>query len=190
MSKTVLIIDNYDSFVYNLVRMVKELGHGVTVKRNDMITIDAIKKLNPTHIILSPGPCTPAETGLCPTIVKTFINRPILGVCLGHQVIATVNGAKVIKSAIPMHGKTSKITHNQNSHLFDNIPRQFNVARYHSLSVAGEPDFALLTVTATCNKEIMAFSHKQYPHHGIQFHPESILTEYGSQLILNFLNNN
>lgn len=184
----ILIIDNYDSFVYNLARYVNELEFATVVKRNNKISLNEIEILNPSHIIISPGPCTPNEAGISMEIIKKFGEVfPILGVCLGHQAIGQVYGAKVTNAKRPMHGKSSVITHNEKK-LFKQIKNPLSVARYHSLIVAEENFPAELDITARCEKgEVMGISHKIFPVHGVQFHPESILTEQGHQLLKNFL---
>jgi len=188
--QTVLLIDNYDSFVYNLARYVGELGYPRIVKRNDAITTEQIKKLNPSHIIISPGPCTPDKAGISLKVVKTFAaDMPILGVCLGHQAIAQVFGAAIIKAQNPLHGKTSLIHHN-NSYIFTDIANPLQAARYHSLIVSNNKFPPCLQIDAwSAEQEIMALSHKKYPLFGLQFHPESILTakKYGYKLLKNFL---
>lgn len=184
----ILLIDNYDSFVYNLARYVGELGFLRQVVRNDAITLDEIKKINPTHIILSPGPCTPDEAGITLDVVKTFASSiPILGVCLGHQAIGQAFGGKVVRAKHPMHGKASSVLHDEKN-IFQKISNPMRAARYHSL-VVSEENFPLeLMITARCeNGEIMALRHHQFPVYGVQFHPESVLTEGGYELLGNFL---
>lgn len=183
----ILVIDNYDSFVENLARYIRELNHETFVIRNDAITIHEIEKLKPSHIVLSPGPCSPDEAGICLALIEHFAGEiPILGVCLGHQAIGQAFGAKVVRAIKPMHGKTSLITHQQKQ-IFANIFSPLTVARYHSLIVQEVPD--CLEVTATSKEgEIMALQHRKYPIYGVQFHPESFLTEHGHDLINNFLN--
>ena len=188
----ILIIDNYDSFTYNLFQYVSEVSKAETepeviVKRNDCISIEEIKKLNPSHIIISPGPCTPNETGICQTLVKELKELcPILGVCLGHQTIAQVFGAKVIKAKRQMHGKTSQIIHD-NQDIFENCNKIITVARYHSLIVKDLPTEINIRAITKSN-EIMAISHKKHPHIiGIQFHPESILTKSGKDILKSFV---
>jgi len=182
-----LLIDNYDSFTYNIHHYFEEQGIKVLVKRNDNITIKAIKKLNPEKIIISPGPKDPADCGISCDVIKNFMKKiPILGVCLGHQCIGYVFGSKIINSKKLMHGKTSKIYHN-NSDLFKGVPSPFSAARYHSLIVKSiqEP----LAVTAkTKDNTIMGLKHKTYPLWGIQFHPESFMTSYGKRIVKNFIN--
>ena len=189
----VLVIDNYDSFTYNLVQYVGELKYETHVFRNDKITVNEIKNLNPTHIIISPGPCTPNEAGISvETIQYLHRNFPILGVCLGHQSIAQALGGVVIKAKSVMHGKTSKIFHN-NTGVFSNITSPFIATRYHSLAIDADRLPAELKVNAWTEddngnfSEIMGICHEKYHLHGVQFHPESIESEFGHQLIQNFL---
>lgn len=182
-----LMIDNYDSFVYNLVHYFEELGENIKVYRNDAITIDLIKVLKPSGIIISPGPKDPTDTGLSEDIIREFASSiPILGVCLGHQAIAHVYGASIIKGHRPMHGKISKLTHN-NEGIFRNIPNPINVTRYHSLVVDPQSLSNDFTITATCEDgAIMGIKHKKLLLEGVQFHPEAVLTEYGHELLANF----
>ena len=186
----ILLIDNYDSFTYNLVHYVEELGHNVQVYRNDKISLKKIAKLNPKKIIISPGPCTPNEAGICLDLVKRFYDKmPILGVCLGHQSIGQAFGAKIIKASKIMHGKTSKVS-NLGSKIFKGLPSSFEATRYHSLVVDRKKFPKKLLITAeTKNKTIMGLMHKDYDIHGFQFHPESISTKVGIKLIKNFINN-
>jgi anthranilate synthase/aminodeoxychorismate synthase-like glutamine amidotransferase len=184
----ILIIDNYDSFVHNLARYVRELNFQTKVVRNDKITLEEIYALNPSHIIISPGPCTPNEAGISLEIVKTYGSSiPTLGVCLGHQVIAQAYGGTINRTENPMHGKQSIITH-QEYGIFKNVNNPLQVARYHSLIVAPYKFPQQLAITAECDRdEIMAIQHKIYPVFGVQFHPESILTNQGYKLLKNFL---
>ena len=184
----ILLIDNYDSFVYNLARYVSELGIETVVKRNDSIKSHDINLLQPTHIIISPGPCTPNEAGISLEIMTQLgKDIPILGVCLGHQCIAQAFGGTIKKAKRPMHGKSSPIIHQQ-SHLFTDIPSPLHVGRYHSLIVSDDNLPATLQVTARCDQnEIMALQHVVWPIYGVQFHPESILTQEGHQILRNFL---
>ncbi len=185
----ILMIDNYDSFTYNIVQYLFELGADVNVKRNDEITIEDIKKMESIDaIVISPGPCTPNEAGISVETIKEFKGKfPILGVCLGHQSIGSAFGAKIIKAKCLMHGKTSKIYHNEKG-LFEGIPNPFEAVRYHSLVIDESTLPEDIEITArTEDKEIMAIEHKKYPIWGVQFHPESILTGYGHQLLGNFL---
>ena len=179
-----LVIDNYDSFVFNLARYFHRLGQETTVIRNDAIDIEAIRTMQPAGIILSPGPCTPSEAGCCLEVVKAFYEHlPILGVCLGHQTIAAALGGEVVKAPEPMHGRTSLIRHNQQG-IFAEVPDPLTVCRYHSLVVseASLPD--CLQVTARTEDDvIMAVEHRTLPVVGLQFHPEAILTEGGYQLL-------
>jgi anthranilate synthase/aminodeoxychorismate synthase-like glutamine amidotransferase len=183
-----LLIDNYDSFTYNLYQYLSELGAEVEVRRNDKITLDEIEALHPEQIVLSPGPCTPNEAGLSCQIVETFGERyPILGVCLGHQTIGQVYGGRVIRAPEPMHGKTSLI-HHQGLGVFRDLPRPFEANRYHSLIVEYStlPDELEITAT-TADGIIMGLRHRRYPVEGIQFHPESIMTPVGKDLLRNFM---
>ncbi len=184
----ILLIDNYDSFVFNLARYVSELGYDQMVKRNDSITIDEIQTLKPSHIIISPGPCAPLQAGISMRVIEQLGARiPILGVCLGHQAIGQVYGGKVARAKRPMHGKSSIIKHDEKA-LFLNVKNPLKVARYHSLIVNDENFPAVLQVTARCEiGEIMALQHREYPVYGVQFHPESVLTEMGHSLLKNFL---
>ena len=183
-----LIIDNYDSFTYNLVQYFGELGAEMLVKRNDEISVEEIKALNPSRICISPGPCTPNEAGISCAVVKEFGARmPLLGVCLGHQSIGQVYGGDVIRAGRLMHGKTSFIQHDGKG-VFSGIANPFEATRYHSLIVKRETLPDRLEVTAwTDQNEIMGLRHKERPVHGVQFHPESILTEDGKKLLGNFL---
>ena len=183
-----LLIDNYDSFVYNLARYVSELGWEREVVRNDAITLAEIKTLAPSHIIISPGPCTPTEAGISNAVIRRFgKDIPILGVCLGHQCIGEVYGGRVVRAGRPMHGKTSQIEHDGRG-VFRDLPAPLRVTRYHSLVVERETFPADLAITATSpDGEIMALRHKTYPVVGVQFHPEAVLTENGHQLLRNFL---
>jgi para-aminobenzoate synthetase component II len=184
----ILLIDNYDSFVFNLARYVSELGCDQMVKRNDSITINEIQTLKPSHIIISPGPCMPLQAGISMSIIEQLgVSIPILGVCLGHQAIGQVYGGKVTRAKRPMHGKPSVIKHDEKE-LFLKVINPLKVARYHSLIVSDEDFPATLQVTARCEiGEIMALRHREYPVYGVQFHPESILTEMGHLLLKNFL---
>jgi len=185
-----LMIDNYDSFTYNLVQYFYELGQEVKVYRNDEISIAEIEKLNPQKICISPGPCTPSQAGISIDVIKNFTDKiPLLGVCLGHQAIGQAFGGKIIKAKQVMHGKVSTITHNNHNNLFQNLPQKFKVTRYHSLSIEEESLPSELIVTAqTDDNEIMAVEHKIYKVYGVQFHPEAILSEYGHAILNNFLN--
>ncbi len=184
----ILVIDNYDSFTYNLVHYVNELGAETVVHRNDKISVQDAIALKPEGVILSPGPCTPNEAGIClPLLRAAPEDLPILGVCLGHQSIGQAYGGEVIRAKALMHGKTSQIQHTGKG-VFQGIPSPFTATRYHSLSVRQEDLPEVLEVTAwTDDGEIMGFQHRTRPVHGVQFHPESIATEYGHELLANFL---
>lgn len=184
----ILVIDNYDSFTYNLVQYFGELGADPLVRRNDEITLAEIETLNPGRICISPGPCTPKEAGISNEVIRQFAGRyPILGVCLGHQCMGDVYGGEVVRAGRLMHGKTSPIIHNEKD-LFEGLPNPFEATRYHSLLVRRESLPDCLEITAeTAEGEIMGLRHKQLPLWGVQFHPESILTTHGKELIGNFL---
>ncbi|MGH6962822.1 MAG: anthranilate synthase component II [Dongiaceae bacterium] len=189
----ILMIDNYDSFTYNLVQYLGELGAEVAVHRNDQITVDAVAALKPSHIILSPGPCTPNEAGICLELIDRLKGQfPILGVCLGHQSIGQAFGGVVKRAREVMHGKVSPI-HHAGSGVFRDLPSPYTATRYHSLIVEAETLPAALEITAWTQKpdgsrdEIMGLKHKTLPIEGVQFHPESILTEHGHQLLQNFI---
>ena len=184
----ILVLDNYDSFTFNLVQYFGELGAQLHVVRNDQITIAEIEALAPERIVISPGPCTPHEAGLSNEVIRTFSTRmPILGVCLGHQCIGEVFGGDVVRADRLMHGKTSPILHTGQG-VFKNLPSPFEATRYHSLIVQRDTLPDVLTITAeTAEGEIMGLQHKTLPVHGVQFHPESILTSEGKRLLQNFL---
>ena len=184
----ILMIDNYDSFTYNLVQYLSELGERLVVKRNDQITAKAAARLKPTSIVISPGPGTPADAGISNELIRTFAGKvPMLGVCLGHQCIGEVFGGRVIRAKRPMHGKVSKI-HHVKTGLFSGLPNPFEATRYHSLIVEREHLPSILDVTAwTAEGEIMGLRHRHAPVFGVQFHPESILTTSGKDLLRNFL---
>lgn len=184
----ILVIDNYDSFTYNLVQYLGELGEEVKVFRNDEIDIAGIKTLTPDHILISPGPCTPNEAGVSLEVIEHFKGSiPIFGVCLGHQAIGQAFGGKVIRAERLMHGKTSPI-HHLGTSVFEGLPVPFTATRYHSLLVEKESLPDCLEVTAwTEEGEIMGLRHKEYPVEGVQFHPESIITDHGHQMLRNFL---
>lgn len=184
----ILIIDNYDSFVYNLARYVRELGWEAVVRRNDDITVEGAAALRPSHIIISPGPCTPREAGVSNDLVRALgPGTPILGVCLGHQCIGAVYGGRVVRAARAVHGKKSLIYH-KGSDIFAGIPSPFSATRYHSLIVEPESVPPCLAVTAwTDRDEIMALRHRDYRVYGVQFHPESVLTQHGYEILGNFL---
>ncbi|MBI2495692.1 MAG: aminodeoxychorismate/anthranilate synthase component II [Candidatus Omnitrophica bacterium] len=184
----ILMIDNYDSFTYNLVQYLGELGEELLVKRNDQITLKGVARLRPASIVISPGPGTPSDAGISNDLITTFGEKiPILGVCLGHQCIGAVFGGDVVRAKRPMHGKTSQIYHIQKA-LFAGLPSPFEATRYHSLIVKRETLPRSLTVTAwTREREIMGLQHRRFPVYGVQFHPESILTRVGKELLKNFL---
>jgi len=184
----VLVIDNYDSFTYNLVQRLGELGAKVEVYRNDKVTLDEIEARNPSHIIVSPGPCTPLEAGISNDVVRRFAGKvPLLGVCLGHQCISHAFGGEVVRARRLMHGKTSMIAHDGKT-IFAGLPNPFEATRYHSLCVPEDglpPDF---DVTARADHdEVMGIRHRSLPVEGVQFHPESFLTAEGPSLLRNFL---
>jgi para-aminobenzoate synthetase component II len=183
-----LMIDNYDSFVYNLIHYLEDLGESVLVYRNDAITIDFIKELNPTGIIISPGPKDPTQTGICEDIIRVFSDTiPILGVCLGHQAIAHVYGTRIIKGKTPMHGKVSQISHSCEG-VFRNLPSPMNVTRYHSLIVDEYTLPKEFIITARSDDGvIMGIKHTSRLLEGVQFHPEAVLTEYGYRLLTNYI---
>lgn len=184
----ILVLDNYDSFTYNLVQYFGELGADMRVVRNDQIAVAEIEELAPERIIVSPGPCTPSEAGISSQVIKTFGGHiPILGVCLGHQCIGEVYGGQVIRADRLMHGKTSPIIHTGKG-VFRGLPSPFEATRYHSLIVKRDTLPDVLEITAeTAEGEIMGLQHKTLPVHGVQFHPESILTTEGKRLLKNFL---
>ena len=186
-----LMIDNYDSFTYNLVQYLAEIGQEVEVVRNDKISIEEINKLNPQYIVISPGPCTPNEAGISLSLIEAFKGEiPILGVCLGHQSIGQAFGGKIIHAQTIMHGKTSKISHN-NKGVFRGIKDPFIATRYHSLVIDRESLPDCFDITAwTDDNEIMGIKHKELAIEGVQFHPESILSEHGHDLLKNFLDQN
>jgi len=185
----ILMVDNYDSFTYNLVQYLGQLGEELIVKRNDEITIKEIEELNPDFLMISPGPCSPNEAGISMEAIEYFAGKiPIFGVCLGHQSIAQVFGGNVVRAERLMHGKTSEIFHDGKT-IFANLPNPFTATRYHSLIVKKEtlPDcFEISAWTAA--EEIMAIRHKMLPIEGVQFHPESIMTKHGLDLLQNFIN--
>lgn len=184
----ILLIDNYDSFVHNLSRYLCELGQSTVVVRNDQLTTDDVRAMQPDGIVISPGPCSPLEAGVSMAVVAELAPTiPMLGVCLGHQAIAAALGGRVIRSSVPVHGKTAIIQHD-GTRLFSDIPSPFRAARYHSLVIeeASLPD-DLEIVARTLDGVPMAIAHRRYPLYGVQFHPESILTEFGHRLLANFL---
>jgi anthranilate synthase/aminodeoxychorismate synthase-like glutamine amidotransferase len=184
----ILVIDNYDSFVHNLARYLRELGCATRVVRNDEFSLDEIAALKPSHIVISPGPCTPNEAGISVSTVRRFGSTiPILGVCLGHQSIGQAFGGRVVRARRPMHGKTSMIRHN-GAGIFAALPNPLRATRYHSLVVAREDLPEDLMITAESQEgEIMALAHRRHPIVGLQFHPEAVLTEHGYDLLRNFL---
>ncbi len=185
----ILVIDNYDSFVFNLSRYFEELGRPTTVVRNDQTTPDEIERMAPGAIILSPGPCTPTEAGVTLEVVRRFSGRiPMLGVCLGHQAIGEAFGGRVARAKKPLHGRSSRVRHDD-AGLFAGLPNPLSVGRYHSLIVEFDEGYdGPLVVTGRSEEgEVMALAHREHPTFGVQFHPESILTEAGHRLLLNFI---
>jgi anthranilate synthase component II len=185
----ILLLDNYDSFVHNLARYVRELGQEAEVYRNDALTLDEIASMAPSRIIISPGPCTPAESGISTDVVRRFgPTTPILGVCLGHQCIGAAYGGAIVRAGRPMHGKVSQIMHDATG-VFAGIPSPFRATRYHSLVIDRETVPGALRVTASSadDNEIMGVVHREYPVTGVQFHPESALTQFGYQIVDAFL---
>lgn len=184
----ILVIDNYDSFTYNLVQYLGEIGEEVIVRRNDEIDLAGVEAIAPDHILISPGPCTPNEAGISLSLIDHFKGIiPIFGVCLGHQSIGQAFGGDVIRAERLMHGKTSEIFHDGKT-LFEGLPSPFIATRYHSLIVKTETLPDCLEISAqTAEGEIMALRHKEYPIEGVQFHPESIITQHGHQMLRNFL---
>jgi anthranilate synthase component II len=183
-----VIIDNYDSFTYNLVQYFGELKVDIKVFRNDQVTLEQLQILQPDYLVISPGPCTPKESGISPEVVRYFSGKvPLLGVCLGHQCIGEVFGGKVIRAPFPVHGKLSTIHHNGQG-LFQGIPEPFEAVRYHSLVVEKQTFPEVLEVTATTEDGlVMGLKHREHPTYGLQFHPESIFTGVGKSLLANFL---
>ena len=183
-----LMIDNYDSFTYNLVQYLGELGADVHVHRNDAITLDQVAAWAPEMIVISPGPCTPNEAGICVPLIQRFAGEiPILGVCLGHQAIGQAFGGKIGRAQRVMHGKVSQVTHDGRG-VFTGVPSPFTVTRYHSLAIEPPSMPACLEVTATADDgEVMGVRHREFAVEGVQFHPEAILTEHGHALLRNFL---
>ena len=186
----ILLLDNYDSFTFNLKQYVGKFNSDIRVIKNDELTLEEIKKLSLSHVIVSPGPGNQFNTGVTIELINEFQGKtPILGICLGHQTIGHCFGAKIVKSKTIMHGKTSSIIHNKKSIIFKNIPEKFRATRYHSLVIDGNSKNTDMTITSWSDDgEIMSIEHKNLPIYGIQYHPEAILTEYGEQLIENFLN--
>ena len=188
----ILVIDNYDSFTYNLVQYIGELGNEVAVHRNNEITLGEIEAMHPDRIVISPGPCTPHEAGISLDVIRRFAGQmPILGVCLGHQAIGEAFGGKVVRAANLMHGKTSSVEHDGKT-VFRNIPSPITATRYHSLIVEEKSLPDELEISATCRdrdgtRVIMGLRHRKFPVEGVQFHPESVLTDKGKQLVRNFL---
>ena len=186
----ILMIDNYDSFTYNLVQYMGELGADIHVERNDCISISEIESLKPKKIVISPGPCTPAKAGISVEVIKKFAGKvPVLGVCLGHQSVGAAFGGEIIKAGKLMHGKTSKVRHDGKT-LFKNLPNPFTATRYHSLVLNRKtlPDCFEITAESEDN-EIMGIRHRDLSVEGVQFHPESILTPNGKDLLMNFIEN-
>ena len=183
-----LMIDNYDSFTYNLVQYFGELGADVHVHRNDALTLDQIAAWEPSRIVISPGPCTPSEAGISVPLIQRFAGKiPILGVCLGHQAIGEAFGGKIVRAERVMHGKVSPVTHDGQG-VFTDLPSPLTATRYHSLAIERETIPACLAITATADDgEIMGVRHREWPVEGVQFHPEAILTEHGHALLRNFL---
>jgi anthranilate synthase component II len=183
-----LMIDNYDSFTFNLVQYFGELGESVHTVRNDQIDVAGMAALKPARIVFSPGPCTPNEAGVCVEAIRHFAGRvPMLGVCLGHQAIGQALGARIVRAGVPMHGKTSRIVHD-GAGVFEALPQDFTVVRYHSLVIERASLPAELVSTATADDgEIMGVRHHHLPIEGVQFHPESILSEQGHAMLRNFL---
>jgi anthranilate synthase/aminodeoxychorismate synthase-like glutamine amidotransferase len=188
----IFVLDNYDSFTYNLVQYIGELGHEVVVRRNDQIGVSEIEQLHPSRIVISPGPCTPQEAGVSMDVVRHFAGKvPIFGVCLGHQAIGAVFGGNVTRAVNLMHGKTSEVEHDGKT-IFRDIPSPMTATRYHSLIVAEKGLPPELEISATCRdrdggKVIMGLRHRKYPIEGVQFHPESVLTCHGKKIVQNFL---
>lgn len=188
----VLVLDNYDSFTYNLVQYLGEMGQQVEVRRNDQVTVAEVERMRPERILISPGPCTPQQAGISIELIRGMAGKaPILGVCLGHQAIGAAFGGDVVRARTLMHGKTSEITHDDKT-IFHDLPSPMTATRYHSLIVSErglpkELEVSAWTLEATGERVIMGLRHKKYPVEGVQFHPESVLTEHGRKLIQNFL---
>jgi len=188
----IFVLDNYDSFTYNLVQYLGELGEGVVVRRNDQISVSEIEELHPDRIVISPGPCTPQDAGISINLIRHFAERvPLLGVCLGHQAIGEAFGGKVVRAGTLMHGKTSSIEHDGKT-IFGGIPSPMTATRYHSLIVEEKDLPDELEISATCRdrngqRVIMGLRHRKFPVEGVQFHPESVLTEHGKQIVRNFV---
>ena len=184
----ILVLDNYDSFTYNLVQYLGQLGAVVSVYRNDAVSVEKIEELKPSHVVISPGPCTPNEAGITLELIRRLAGRvPLLGVCLGHQAIGQAFGGKVVRAARVMHGKTSRIGHDGKG-IFEKIPNRFLATRYHSLVVERASLPACLDVTADAEDgAIMGLRHRSLPVEGVQFHPEALLTEHGHEMLENFI---
>lgn len=188
----IFVLDNYDSFTYNLVQYMGELGHQIEVRRNDEVTLEQVEQLDPTHILVSPGPCTPKDAGISIDLIRHFAGKkPILGVCLGHQAIGAAFGGNVVRARNVMHGKTSRIQHDGRT-VFRNAPQPMTATRYHSLIVSEEGLPSELEVSAETREAdgtrvIMGLRHKSFPVEGVQFHPESVLTDSGRLLLQNFI---
>ena len=188
----VFVLDNYDSFTYNLVQYLGELGQKVEVRRNDQVSCEEIEQMNPSHIVISPGPCTPQKAGISITLLKYFAGKkPVLGVCLGHQAIGAAFGGDVIRASKVMHGKVSRVEHDGKT-IFQNVPSPLTATRYHSLIVSEKSlpkdlQISAHTSEADGTKVIMGLRHKRFPIEGVQFHPESVLTDAGRLLLRNFL---
>jgi anthranilate synthase/aminodeoxychorismate synthase-like glutamine amidotransferase len=188
----VFVLDNYDSFTYNLVQYLGEMGAEVVVRRNDQLTVDEVETLQPERIVISPGPCTPQDAGISIDVFRRFTGKvPVLGVCLGHQALGAAFGGKVVRAPHLMHGKTSQVTHDGKT-VFANLKSPFTATRYHSLivekeSLPGELEVSAWTMEPDGSKTIMGLRHRKFPVEGVQFHPESVLTVEGKKLIANFL---
>ena len=186
----ILIIDNYDSFTFNLVQYIGSINKKIMVIKNDELSIDDILAMDITHLVISPGPGNPVNTGICQELIKKISKKiPIIGICLGHQLIGHMYNAMIVNSKKIMHGKVSVIKHNNKSKLFKNIPSKFHATRYHSLCIEKNYKHKDINITAWSDSgEIMAIEHRKFPLYGVQFHPESILTDCGKEIIQNFLN--
>ena len=188
----IFVLDNYDSFTYNLVQYIGEMGHEVVVRRNDQVTVDEIEAMHPDRIVVSPGPCTPHEAGISIDVIRHFAGKvPLLGVCLGHQAIGAAFGGKVVRAHNLMHGKTSQVEHDGKT-VFRGLPSPLQATRYHSLIVEEDSLPAELEISAVCtdrdgSRVIMGLRHRKFPVEGVQFHPESVLTEHGKSMVRNFV---
>jgi anthranilate synthase/aminodeoxychorismate synthase-like glutamine amidotransferase len=188
----VFVLDNYDSFTYNLVQYLGELGEEVVVRRNDQVTVADVEAMHPEHIVISPGPCTPVEAGISVELVRQLAGKiPILGVCLGHQAVGAAFGSEIVRAPKLMHGKTSEVMHD-NQTIFQGLPMPLTATRYHSLiveekSLPHELEISAWTADGAGSRTIMGLRHKKFPIEGVQFHPESVLTREGKKLIVNFL---